>query len=75
MGFLCLVVACFLLARALDRRWATFTRATGLIFLAGFAAISSGVSTPPVLLAFWLGVVAAWTWLSALSLHLARRWD
>jgi hypothetical protein len=62
VGFLCLAIACFVLAR---RFAPTFSRATGVLFLAGFAAIATG---GPVL-AFTAAILLAWTWLSTTSFH------
>jgi hypothetical protein len=76
IGFACLVAACFVLAHRLARRghtgWAWYSRATGLVFLAGFAGISSGPADPVRLLGFWVGLVAVWVWLAAMSVHLYR---
>jgi hypothetical protein len=76
VGFACLVAACFVLAHRLARRgragWAWYSRATGLVFLAGFVGIASGSDSAAVVLGFWLTVVVAWAWLAALSVHLYR---
>jgi hypothetical protein len=76
IGFACLVAACFMLAHRFARRgragWAWYSRATGLVFLAGFVGIASGSSSPPVVLGFWFAVVVAWAWLAALCVHLYR---
>jgi Protein of unknown function (DUF998) len=76
IGFACLVAACFVLAHRFTRRgragWAWYSRATGLVFLAGFVGIASGSSSPPVVLGFWFAVVVAWAWLAALCVHLYR---
>lgn len=76
IGFACLVAACFVLAHRFARRgragWAWCSRATGLVFLAGFVGIASGSSSPPVVLGFWFAVVVAWAWLAALCVHLYR---
>src|SRR5262245_47356484 len=47
-GFLCLIVACFVIARRFAPAW---SRATGLVFLAGFAGIASGSGNAVVILA------------------------
>ncbi len=76
-GFGCLVGACFVLARTfatLGRRmWAVYSRVTGGAFLAGFAATASGSGNTATVVAFWVAVVAAWAWLSAVSMFLYRR--
>ncbi|HEX6507401.1 MAG TPA: DUF998 domain-containing protein [Chloroflexota bacterium] len=77
IGFLGLIAACFILARrfaALDqRRWAIFSRATGILFFAGFVGVASGSSSPVVVLGFWLALLVAWGWLAAVSVHLYRQ--
>ncbi|MDQ0381506.1 DUF998 domain-containing protein [Amycolatopsis thermophila] len=76
LGFLCLIAATAVLARTFARAgrrgWAWYSRGTGVAFLAGFAGIASGASSPPVILGFWAAVVIAFAWLAALSLHLYR---
>lgn len=77
VGFLCLIAACFVLARhfarAGRRGWAVYSRITGAVFFAGFAAVASGSGSAPTVLAFYLAVTAAWAWLTAVSVHLYRR--
>jgi Protein of unknown function (DUF998) len=77
IGFGCLVAACFVVARrfAADggRRWALFSRVTGVLFLAAFAGIASGSGNAGLTLAFVAAVVLAWTWISALAAHLYSR--
>jgi hypothetical protein len=77
IGFLCLVAACFVVARwfaAEGRRgWVRFSQATGVLFLAGFAAIAAGAGSAWTNLAFTAAVVLAWSWVSALAAHLYRR--
>lgn len=76
IGFLGLIAACFVVAShfSTDRRpgWAAYSRVTGVVFFAGFVGIASGSGTPATVLGFWIAVIAAWAWLSALSLHLYR---
>jgi hypothetical membrane protein len=76
-GFLCLVAACLVVAgrfAAEGRRgWAWFSRATGVLFLAGFAGVASGAGGAATNLAFTAAVVLAWAWMSALAAHLYRR--
>ncbi len=76
-GFACLVAACFVLARRFRAGgrpgWSAYSRITGVVFLAGFAAIASGPGSPAVVLAFWLAVAAAWMWVSAVSLAAYRQ--
>ena len=74
VGFLALVAACFVLAGRLGGgRWAWYSRATGIVFLAGFAGVASGSTSSVAVLGLWIGVIAGWTWLAALSVRLYRR--
>ncbi|HZC27709.1 MAG TPA: DUF998 domain-containing protein, partial [Actinopolymorphaceae bacterium] len=99
VGFLCLIAACFVLARSYGRRAALLSRAVGtlfalafagivtgatsatvnlaftagVVFFAGFAGIASGAGTRLLTLAFVASVIVAWTWVSAVSIHLYRR--
>lgn len=76
IGFLGLIAACFVLARRFaglsDRRWAVASAVTGVVFLAGFAGIASGSGNSWTILGFWIAVVVAWTWLTALSVRMAE---
>lgn len=77
VGFLCVIVACFVIGRrfAAEGRtgWAVSSRLTGALFLVTFAAMASGGGAVWANLAFVIGIVVLWAWLSALSLHLYRR--
>jgi Protein of unknown function (DUF998) len=77
VGFVCLVVACLLVAgrfAAEGRRgWARYSRATGVLFLAGFVAVGAGAGAAWSNLAFTAAVVLAWSWVSALAAHLTNR--
>jgi len=70
IAFACLVAACFVLAarfRGEGRSsWMWFSLATGVLFFAGFAGIASGAQSRTLVIAFYLAVLLAWTWLSAL---------
>jgi hypothetical protein len=74
IGFIGLVGATLVFARRFvalrDWRWATFSLATGVLFLAGFANIASGARAPWINLAFTAVVVLSWAWLSAVSAKL-----
>jgi hypothetical protein len=74
-GFLCLIAACFVLARryAQDGRrgMARFSRVTGVVFFAGFAGIASG-SSAPLTLAFVAAVVLVCAWITVTSVHFYR---
>lgn len=73
VGFLALVAATWLLASrfraAGRRRYAAVTRTVGIAFLAAFAGIATGSTTPAVNLAFTAAVVLSWAWLSVTCLH------
>jgi hypothetical membrane protein len=75
IGFLCLIAACFVLASRLTRDGgrplAWFSRATGVVFLAGFAGIASG-SHGPTTLAFVAAVLTVWAWVSTISVRFYR---
>jgi hypothetical protein len=77
VGFVCLVVACLLVAgrfAAEGRRgWARYSRATGVLFLAGFVAVGAGAGAAWSNVAFTVAVVLAWSWVSALAAHLTNR--
>jgi hypothetical protein len=71
VGFLCLIAACFVVARglvALGRsRAASFSRISGLVILAGVAA-SFGTAGSSTALAFLsIAVLAAWAWLAIVA--------
>jgi hypothetical protein len=77
IGFVCLVAACLVMARrfAAERRrgWAAFSRATGVLFLAGFAAMAGSAGATWANLAFVGSVLLGFAWLSATAAHLSRR--
>ena len=77
VGFLGLVAACLVLARRFaaggEAVWAAGSAVTGVIFLLAFAGIAAGSGNGWTILGFWVGVVIAWSWISALSLRLALR--
>ncbi|GAA0995255.1 hypothetical protein GCM10009555_089090 [Acrocarpospora macrocephala] len=77
IGFTCLIVACLIMARrfAGESRtgWAAYTGASGVLFAAAFAAVSSGGGAAWSNLTFVAGVLIIWTWLSLVSVHLYRR--
>ena len=75
VGFLCLIAACFVLARRYShdgqRGLAWFSRITGVAFLAGFAGIASG-SHGPTTLAFVAAVITVCAWLTTVAIHTYR---
>ncbi len=76
VGFIALIVACFVVARYLGRGGhrglAVYSRVSGLAFLAAFAGVTTGSSSSAVVLPFYAGVLIAWTWLAVTSVHLYR---
>lgn len=72
-GFLALIAACFVFARrfvALGKRgWAAYSVITGLVFFAGFFGIASGSGQSWTVIGFWIALVLAWSWISALAAH------
>jgi hypothetical protein len=72
LGFLCLIAACFALARRFGRGWAVYSRVTGVLFGLSFLGIASGSTSAAVVLGFWLGIILAWAWLAAVSVRLYR---
>jgi len=68
-GFLCLVAACFVLART-TMPW--FSRITGVVFLAAFAGIASGAGNVALNLAFTAAVILTSVWLSVVSLRMYK---
>jgi hypothetical protein len=78
LGFVCLVVACFLVARLRvgtvpgGRRGAVVDRTVGVIVLLGLAAVATGADSVAVNLAFTCAVVVGFAWLAALGVTLYR---
>ena len=76
IGFIGFVAACFVMARRFavqhDRTWKWLSLATGVVFLAAFAGVASGSGSSAVVIGFWIGLLAAWTWIAALSIRLYR---
>jgi hypothetical protein len=77
VGFSCLVAACLVVARRFAaegrRGWAAYSRATGVLFLAGFLAMAGTGGAAGTTVAFTVAAVAAWAWVAALAVHLYRR--
>ena len=77
VGFACLAAACFVVARrysAQGRRGrALWSRATGAVFLSGFAMLASSGGSQAGTLAFTAAVIAVWAWLSAVAADAYRR--
>lgn len=77
LGFLALIAACFVFARRFatqgQRSWALYSMLTGVLFFLAFLGISSGSSQAWIILGFWIGVVLAWAWISAIAARLMTR--
>ncbi len=76
IGFAALIAAGFVLgrvfARSGARRLAWWSRLTAVGFTAAFVGISSGSSSPGVILSFVAAVLAAWAWLAGVAVHQYR---
>ncbi len=76
VGFTCLVVTCFLVARryaAEDRSgWAVFSRLTGVLFLAGFVTVATGAGSAWANLVFTAATILSWAWLVAVAVNRYR---
>ena len=74
IGFLCFIAACFVIARRFaGRGWATYSRVTGVVFLLAFAGLAAGPGVG--IIAFTIGVLAAFAWLATTSVRLYRHAD
>ncbi|MFD1824117.1 MULTISPECIES: DUF998 domain-containing protein [Mumia] len=77
VGFTCLAVACFVLARryTADGRLtrAVFSRIVGVVFLAGFGAVAVGAGAAAANLAFTAAIVLVFGWITAVALDRYRR--
>jgi Protein of unknown function (DUF998) len=77
VGFLALIAGCFVFARRFanggERAWAAYSVVTGVVFFLAFAGIAAGSGNSWTILGFWIGVVLAWSWITALSTRLATR--
>ncbi len=77
IGFVALIAACLVVARHLSRAgqrgMAIYSRITGVAFLAAFAGVATGSSSPAIVLPFYAAVTAVFAWLAVVSVHLYRR--
>jgi hypothetical protein len=75
-GFAALIAACFVVAHYFSgqgrRGMAAYSRATGPAFGAAFAGMATGSSASVIVLPFYAAVLAAFTWLAVVSVHLYR---
>jgi len=76
IGFVALIAACFVVASYFSRRGrrglALYSWGTGVVFGVAFAGIATGSSSSAVVLPFYAAVLAAFTWLAIVSVHLYR---
>lgn len=77
LGFLALIAACGVFSRRFAAQhqpgWAAYSGITGVIFLAGFVGIATGSGNSLTILGFWVAVVLAWSWITAVSArHIAE---
>jgi Protein of unknown function (DUF998) len=76
VGFLCLIAACFVVARGLaalgQRRPAAGSRIGGLVILGGVAASFATAGSSAAVAAIYVAVVAGWAWLAAVATGLRR---
>ena len=77
IGFTCLAIGCLVIGRRFAaegaRRLAAFSRATGVIFLAGFAMVASGGGSRPANLVFTAAVILIWAWMTTVAVNRYRR--
>ncbi|HEV2376170.1 MAG TPA: DUF998 domain-containing protein [Streptosporangiaceae bacterium] len=77
IGFIALVAACFVVARYFSRQgrrgMAVYCRVTGVVFGAAFAGVATGSAASAIVAPFYAAVLAAFTWLAIVSVHLYRR--
>jgi hypothetical protein len=74
IGFLCFIAACFVVARRFSGHgWATYSRITGVVFLLAFGGLAAGPGFG--ILAFTVGILAAFTWLATTSVQFYRHAD
>jgi hypothetical protein len=77
IGFIALIAACFVIARYFSRQgrraMAIYSRITGVVFLAGFAGVTTGSSSSAIVLPFCVAILAAFAWLAVVAVSLYRR--
>jgi len=76
LGFAALIGSCGVFSRRFaaehERGWTVYSILTGLVFLAGFVGVASGSGNSWSVLGFWIAVVLAWSWITAISLRYRR---
>lgn len=73
IGFIGLIIACFVLARrfgrANNRTWSRFSLITGIVYFLGLVGLAAGAGNTAANLGFTVAVILGWTWLTLLLLH------
>ncbi|MDR0344627.1 MAG: DUF998 domain-containing protein [Nocardiopsaceae bacterium] len=76
IAFIALIAGCFAVARYFSRTGrhglAVYSRLTGVVFGAAFAGVATGSSSSMIVMPFYAAVLAAFTWLAVVSIHLYR---
>ena len=76
LGFAALIGSCGVFSSrfAAERQsvWTVYSIVTGLVFLAGFVGVASGSGNSWSVIGFWIAVVLAWSWITAISLRYRR---
>ena len=76
IGFAALIAACLVVARYFSHRrrrgLAWYSLLTGVVFGAAFAGVATGSASSAIVLPFYAAVLAAFTWLAVVSVHLYR---
>jgi Protein of unknown function (DUF998) len=76
IGFIGLIVACFVLARRFgrdnERGWSRFSLITGIVYILGLLGLATGSGTAVVNLGFTVAVIVGWAWLTLLMVRTRR---
>jgi hypothetical protein len=76
LGFAALIASCGVFSRRFATehrpRWTGYSIGTGVVFLAGFVGVASGSGNSWSVIGFWIAVVLAWSWITAMSLRYRR---
>lgn len=70
VGFTGLIAACFVFAAHYrstgNRRWSRYSTTTGTLFTVSFLGLMAGTALPGTIIAFYLAVALAFTWITLL---------
>ena len=73
IGFIGLIVACFVVARRFgrdnERGWSRFSLITGIVYILGLVGLATGSGTAVVNLGFTVAVILGWAWLTLLMVR------